>query len=126
METYIKYDTAFLAKKKGLEFQLDDGDNCMCYHLGNKEWHFAYHVHLQFPKKDDYVFAPTQAFLANWLRDTHNIQVYAYSSTKNGSGKYRDYVVYVNGFALNDARDEEFQTYEEALEVGLEYALNQI
>jgi len=74
--------------------------------------------------------APTQSLLAKWLRDAHDIQVYAYSHTIRdphppmGTAKYRDYVVYVNEKAINDARDEEYQTYEQALEAGLKYALN--
>jgi predicted transcriptional regulator len=69
---------------------------------------------------------PTQAQLQRWLRDVHNIQVYCYSNTKNSEGIYRDYVVHVNERAINDARDEEFQTYEEAMEVGLQVALEMI
>lgn len=70
--------------------------------------------------------APTQSLLQRWLREIHNIQVYCYSHTKNGEGKYRDYVVYVNDNVLNDPRDEDYQTYEEALEVGLQFALEMI
>jgi hypothetical protein len=35
-------------------------------------------------------------------------------------------VVHINGQSMNDARDEEYQTYEEAMEVGLEMALEMI
>lgn len=70
--------------------------------------------------------APTQALLARWLREVHNIQVYVNSQTKDGNGKYRDYVAHVNGREVNDARDSEYQTYEEAMEAGLQYALNLI
>lgn len=70
--------------------------------------------------------APTQSLVARWLREVHNIQVYAYSHTKNIKDEYRDYVVYVNNTAINDPRDEEFQTYEEAMEFGIFYALNLI
>jgi len=69
---------------------------------------------------------PTQAVLARWLREIHNIQVYVSSQTVNGNGKYRDYVAHVNNREINDARDEEFQTYEEAMEVGLLVALEEI
>lgn len=70
--------------------------------------------------------APTQALLARWLREVHDIQVYAYSHTVNGAATYIDYVVYVNERAINDSRDEEFQTYEKAMEVGLQVALEKI
>jgi hypothetical protein len=69
---------------------------------------------------------PTQSRVARWLREIHNIQVYSYSNTKNGDGVYRDYVVHVNEKSINDARDEEFQTYEEGMEVGLQVALEMI
>jgi len=34
--------------------------------------------------------------------------------------------VYINGIAQNDARDEEYQTYEDAMELGLQNALKMI
>jgi len=87
--------------------------------------------------------APTQALLARWLREAHGIQVYAVSGTLSGTvdgaRKYKDYVVHVCvassrdnevgrvvQTAVNDARDEEFQTYEAALEFGLREALKNI
>jgi len=80
-----------------------------------------------FSNKNYVMYArPTQALVAMWLRRVHNIQVYCYSSTKNGEGIYRDYVVHVNERSINDARDEEFQTYEEAMEVGLQVSLEMI
>lgn len=70
--------------------------------------------------------APTQSLAARWLREIHGLQVYVSSNTKNGEGKYKDYVAYVNGAYLNDARDEEYDTYEKAMEFGLYFALTQI
>ena len=86
---------------------------------------------------------PTQALLARWLRDAHGIQVYAVSGTLSGTvdgkRKYKDYVAHVCigssrdnevgrviQTAINDARDEEYQTYEAAMEAGLQYALKQL
>lgn len=125
-EVYIKYKTALLVSEKGLSFWLDSGDNCMCYQIGNEEWHFGYHVHTQYPDKKSYLFAPTQAFLAKWLREEHNIQVYCFSNTINGFGVYCDYVIQINEKKINDARDKEYQAYEEAMEVGLQIALTMI
>jgi hypothetical protein len=70
----------------------------------------------------DTYLAPIQAIIQRWLREEHNIQVWASSHTTNGK-KYIDYVAYVNGTAINDARDQEYQTYESALEEGLFFAL---
>jgi hypothetical protein len=70
--------------------------------------------------------APSQSIVAKWLREVWNIQVYCCSHTKNGKGIYIDYVVRVNETPINDARDGEYQTYEEAMEVGLQRALTMI
>jgi hypothetical protein len=83
--------------------------------------------------------APTQALLARWLREAHGIQVYVVSGTLDGNHKYRDYVAHVCvgkshdntvgrvvRSAVNDARDEEYQTYEAAFEFGLQEALKNI
>lgn len=126
MEAYISYKTALLAREKGLTFDLDDGGNCACYHMGDPKWHFQYHVHYQYPNKEEYLFAPTQAYLQRFLRKVFNIQVYVISATKNGEEKYKDYVAYINGVAINDARDEEYQEYEDAMEFGLETALKRL
>ena len=71
-------------------------------------------------------YQTTQSLLAKWLREEHNIQVYVCSQTVNGLGIYRDYVAYVNGSQVNDSRDEEYQTYEEAMEFGLYKALKKL
>ena len=73
----------------------------------------------------DMYAAPTQSLLAKWLRDVHNIQVYCNSGTKNGN-VYRDYIVHINERSINDPRDEEYQTYETAMEAGLQSALKMI
>lgn len=103
MEELVKISTAKLAREKGFDIHI-----CRC---GG------------FPDCICDNELPTQSLIQKWLRDVHNIQVYCYSSTKDGNGKYRDYVVYINGQAINDARDQEFQTYEDALEFGITQSL---
>ncbi len=61
--------------------------------------------------------------IQSWLREHHNIQVYAYSNTTNGK-IYKDYVCHMNEKQLNDSRDEKYSTHDEALKFGLLYALN--
>ncbi len=85
--------------------------------------HFKDGVEFELPT---FIPAPTQTSVQKYLRETHNLQVYAFSSTINKKGEFRDYVVYINNKALNDARDEEYQTYEEAIEFGLQQALIQL
>lgn len=110
-EEFITFDTAKLAKEKGIDSRI-----CGRVYVGNAEWEER---------------LPTQSLLQKWLRDVHGIQVYVKSMTKDGNGNYRDYVAYIlgkegYGVSVNDPRDEEYQTYEEALEVGLERALGLI
>lgn len=121
--------TEYLVDQKDTEYP--EGDNPFGMSKGDVEF-IATYMRNDDKKSDltckNYVCysAPTQSILQKWLREKHNIQVYCYSMTKNGKGKYRDYVVYVNGNSINDARDEEFQSYEEALEIGLQVALEMI
>jgi hypothetical protein len=121
-EDFVSFKTANLAKEKKFDkvdcrayFHLNEGYSCgyaFCYSEVKEQ-------------SENVVLAPTKSFLQKWLREKHNIQVYAYSHTlKNGI--WGDYVVYINNVALNDARDEEYQTCESALEFGLFEALKKI
>lgn len=108
IEKLVSFETGKLAREKGFDVHIcrcGGFPDCIC---------------------DGTDINPTQSLLQKWLRDTRNIQVYCFSTTKNGEGKYRDYVVHVNENILNDSRDEEYQTYEEALEAGLQFALEMI
>lgn len=119
-DTYIKFETAKLAKEKGIIVG-EYGTSHFFENGGTAR-------QIRYPGDEgigDYIdeengyLRPTQSQLQTWLRDKHNIQVYVYSATVNMAKKYRDYVAYVNLRAINDARDEQYQTYEEALEVAL-------
>jgi len=108
-----------------------------------KELGFALNNEYPVPLYEPYYRCPTQALLAAWLREKYGIQVYAVSGTLSGTvdgvRKYKDYVAHVCiassrdnevghvvQTAINDPRDEEYQTYELAMEAGLLYALKQI
>ena len=139
-EKLITFDTAKLAKEKGFNWKTnkiwmfgcppwEDDD----YWYPEKDiWYHRDRDYLcDIPYHEPWYYSPTQGHLQKWLREVHGIQVYAYSMTKNGDGVYRDYVAHIlgkegYGISVNDPRDEEYQTYEEALEVGLQHALNLI
>jgi len=99
--THVGIDVARLAKLAGFDWR------CPSFSVVSDDTEYV---------------APTQTELQRWLREEKNIQVYARSHTKK-NGKWGDYIALVDNFEINDARDEEFQKYEDALEVGLEYAL---
>lgn len=119
-ETYVILETARLAKIKNFNWTTNK-----CYDVENNYNLVNAGYNANIDSRVGNLSAPTQSVLQKWLREKHNQQIYCYSSTLR-NGKWGDYVVYVNGYALNDARDEEFQTYEDALEIGLCYALNKI
>lgn len=72
------------------------------------------------------IAAPLYQQVQDWFRDNHNIQVDASSHTVNQNKKWRDYIAYVNGKPMNDARDEEYQDYYKALTKAIEEALKLI
>jgi hypothetical protein len=142
-EQRLTFETAKLSKEKGydvagygyftkyLKDQIDpeypEGGGPFSMTKGEIEYDNNYFVN---NKSGDFTnesyfmcSAPTQSLLARWLREVHNIQVYVYSHTKDANGKYRDYIANINGKEINDPRDSEFQTYEEAMEFGLYVAL---
>jgi hypothetical protein len=130
-EKLISIKTAELAKEKGFNWYCEGGyiqERFLEKNNYSHEFKLILHCdHLvKIPLHNPYYDAPTQSLLQKWLREVHNLQVYAFSSTINEKGEFRDYVVYINNRALNDARDEEFQTYEEAIEFGLLTALKEL
>jgi hypothetical protein len=146
-EQLINFETAKLAKLKGFNVYVEHMQTYFSHEMWDKYLYpnsdigdfqysetakrtkdigFALNENYPVPFYEPYYMCPTQSFLQKWLREVHGIQVYVYSHTKNGKGEYRDYVAYVNETAINDARDEDFQSYEEALEAGLVKALNMI
>lgn len=125
-EQYISFKTAKLAKKRGFDLTQRISNIALLYDKSGKHCCYTNYGFMYSGLSEGYISAPTQAFLTKWLREVHNIQVYVNSQTKNGGGKYRDYVAHVNGREINDARDEEYQTYEQAMEAGLQVALSEI
>jgi hypothetical protein len=135
MEKEIEFYTAKLAKEKGFESHIayferaygSDGVRLSCVEIAQ-----APNKH----KKAGYQIV-SQSRLQTWLREEHGIQVYAYSSTLVGTKlteklkRWGDYIFMIKeldggGYSCNNARDQEYQTYEEALEAGLYLALEKI
>ena len=80
--------------------------------------------------KFDSVAAPTQSLLQTWLRNTHNIHVEASFSMKEEEGLQYFVVVDIvnieNESYESKLYKDKFNSYEEALEVGLFEGLNLI
>ena len=135
MEDVITFKTAKIAKEKGFDWscknfyynngELNDNFDTYKYYYVNK---VALYKNTEQPVvvKDFNCVAPTQAVLQKWLRETHGIYVYAYVGTYPSESHkgYSDYLIQRKGFS--DIRSGMTNTYEEALEEGLQVALNLI
>lgn len=80
--------------------------------------------------------APTQSLLQKWLREEHNIHIKVDDFIDDETGIEWDYEIVIIGTDLDERGnyiplisydiERKFKTYEEALELGLEEALNLI
>lgn len=151
-EDFVSEETARLAKKANFN------EPCLFFYYNGK-LHFhklkrrlkmMYLKYTEFETicnsklilKDNSVCAPTQAGIAKWLRDKHNIHVTPILSTcdKDGKGVYECEIIFPDkdGYALTiashiynvyaqsniDKFDKNIGKYEEAMELGLKFALN--
>ena len=71
-----------------------------------------------------YLLAPTQSLLTKWLREEYNIIVLV--DYEGIDGYYYKFYSYKEGNKNYDASDKNYNTYEEAYEIGLQEALKLI
>jgi len=128
-EELITFETAKLAKEKGLDLEFCNvgwhgdfgdlkGDNYPF--LGT----YSFYKSIYCNNKDEYqIQRPTQSLLQKWLREIHNIHLLV-------EPYYDEQKLLVYGFDLITERTEEetiaekgFKTYEDALEIGLQEGL---
>lgn len=138
----ILFQTAVLAKQKGFNPFKDhdgiEGTNIYVYHARSEEYRLYPIFRLNYDHNSeqlDYVGkeaydAASQSLLQKWLRDVHKTIVCV--DFYNNGEEWEDtrYIVRVGEykhFATHDSFvKDEFETYEEALEVGLQEALKLI
>ena len=138
-EQYVSFETAKLAKEKGFDEEFEN------MHVWNNfkgeilEDVSGYNMKNSHLCKNSYS-APTQSLLARWLREKHHIHVIPFPNGCDNNGKsiygcniwYVDingtefgvhfpcYPIYIHG--NNSSRKR--VSYEEAMEAGLQVALN--
>ncbi len=121
-EQLISFETAKLAKATGFIHMEANcyGDN-MCYQLPDGELVNA----LKGNTITGYILAPTQSLLQKWLREVYNKSVIA---NNNASGWYWELNKAESGTFITDyfLEEYEYETYEEALEIGLQETLKLI
>jgi len=69
--------------------------------------------------------ACSQALIQQWLREKYNIQTYVISHTLRND-IYSDYCGYINNSEIHDARDKQFDKYENCMEETLIEAMKLI
>ena len=137
-EQLITFETAKLAKEKGFDFRCEKAYFETKEHIletrRDSEITFKYKPPRILKRNygDEFTIfiaeAPTQSLLQKWLREKHEIYVspresYSFDNTL-------EYVCTVNGTYVNhnikDKPINRFDTYEQALEVGLQEGLKLI
>jgi hypothetical protein len=120
-EQLINFETAKLAKGRNIIFENMFPFNYSCYlNNGNRRNSDAFKKE---EKLQDHV--PTQSLLQTWLRDKHNIHVTASKDIVNKL--YSTEIDVWNNIKLEESlKLVHFNSYEEALENGLQEALKLI
>lgn len=119
-EQLINFETAKLAQQKGF-----DNESNTYYNEEGELLNDIYFPSLQPTKLCKYYDVPTQSLLQKWLRDVHNIIVQAdYNNTFN---YFEDKIFCPQLYpAPTEYQKETHNTYEKALEFGLQEALKLI
>ena len=126
-EQLISFETAKLAKEKGFNIP----SNKM-YAIGKDKYMLTSN---RVPLKN-VTHAPTQSLLQKWLREEHHIDITVIINWIDGNRIYYVGLSYINSeneidiwFSIDGTKNKskiEYKTYEEALEVGLQEAVNTI
>lgn len=116
-EQLITFETAQLAQEKGFSENVD-----FCYDSEEKNIEDPYVYNVGDLSGDDELYAPTQSLLQKWLREVHNIHIAILPKIlPSNQVKY-----YSFKGKLKKNFENLYNTYEEALEIGLQEALKLI
>lgn len=135
----VSFETAKLAKEKGFKKKSrksykqpvvtkrgTDIKEARDYKLMNTDNAYTSITEISYPNEDFY--APTQAVLQKWLREVHDIYVEPLIDPFAGDFWYNLKAFKKNKEKAykNDLSNNNYNTWEEALEAGLQEALKQI
>lgn len=127
MNELISVELALLAKEKGLEMEMDDYGNIPGYSLTNIGiFPSQYKAFYNFPTDEEWLFAPTPAYLQKWLREEHDIDIVIIPDICYSYGKVYDAMIYTVGKKEAKVGMSSFKKYEDALEQSLLKALELI
>lgn len=127
-ESYVSFDTARMLKEAGFEANLktryveEEKDEWACWESGTKRSDYNYF--------DDTIACPTQALAARWLREVHDTFVKMERVGSFDGKEFRFYwsfsIISVSTACLKSISGGRYDSYEEALEVGIAKCLEQI
>lgn len=129
-DTLISFETAVLAKEKGFDIPTLYG----CNEKGELQEYITYASYspgepeitiFDFIQKWEYQL-PTQSFLQKWLREIHNIHIVLFGFINNTYWHYEIYTLDKAIIEFDLPSIKHGNTYEEALETGLQEALKLI
>ena len=128
-DTRITFETAKLAKGKGFPQETNRLEIPYYNYKGEfkgdvSDWRIRKYIRGENTSDIEFVSAPTQSLLAKWLREEHNIIVLV--DYEGIDGYYYKFYSYKEGNKNYDASDKNYNTYEEALEAGIQEALKLI
>ena len=142
-DTRIIFETAKLAKEKGFNervhyfYKVKSENDIELYGCSKKQivgfkghvpiYHKVRDYHTNKEKLNAKLYrcsAPTQSLLAKWLKEEYNIIVLV--DYEGIDGYYYKFYSYKEENKNYDASDKNYNTYEEALEAGLQEALKLI
>jgi len=113
-EQLIEFETAKLAKEKGFKIPCDG----RWWIEPASDWKFSKQGAVKCNNSsDDSIARPTQSLLQKWLREVHNIDVYAQPVRFTGYIEIGYYTYSVMGEI--PVKNYRYNSWEEALEVGL-------
>lgn len=129
-EQRISFKLAKLAEEKGFDIIQTYGMESSLYKKDGTPTYYANYGFMYSGLSDGYISAPTQSFLQKWLREIHNIDIDINHWNKQPMvdrlGKREIWDNAYQGFINGKDCHPYAKTYEGALEIALEEALNQI
>ena len=128
-DTRINFETAKLVKEKGFPQETNRLEIPYYNYKGEfkgdvSDWRIRRYLRGEDTSDIEFVSAPTQSLLAKWLREEYNIIVLV--DYEGIDGYYYKFYSYKEGNKNYDASDKNYNTYEEAYEIGLQEALKLI
>ena len=129
-DTRVTFETAKLAKEKGFPQEPNKLKIPYYNYKGEfkgdvKDWLRKY-LRKEDTSDVESVSAPTQSLLAKWLREKHNIYVTSQIGNLDFINTYHYEIRYIDKNKFMCKVNGNFNTYEEAYEIGLQKALKLI